>query len=271
MMARPRIKGGDSTGEQELRAFLEETVKKWETDKPRTDYEVLLTAFALASHDATTTKKLSPAAKIALDKSWTLQKADGSWKWPKCDWPPLEHDDYYGVVFMALTAGIAPEEYAKTEQAQKALDGIREYLKKHEAPDLHHRATLLWASQKIDGLLNESQQKKIVEELLTKQRKDGGWSLPSLGTYQRRTGEVNSPDSPSDGYATGYVIYVLRQSGIETKHDAIQKGIAWLKTNQRESGRWFTRSLSHDKAHYITNVGSVFCALALAECGETGK
>lgn len=267
MMARPRIQGGDDTGEKELRRFLEDTVKKWETEKPRTDYEVLLTAFALASHDATTTKKLAPATKKALDKSWTLQKSDGHWNWPKCDWPPMEHDDYYGVVFMALAVGIAPEEYANSEAARTGLAKIRDYLKAHPAPDLHHRATLLWASTKVEKLLDKEEQRKIVEELLAKQREDGGWSLPALGEYERRDGTKNSPVAPSDGYATGYVIYVLRQAGVEAKSEAIQKGIAWLKKNQRESGRWYTRSLSNDKAHYITNAGSAFCVLALAECG----
>ena len=36
------------------------------------------------------------------------------------------------------------------------------------------------------------------------------------------------------------------------------KGVAWLKANQRESGRWYTRSLNNDKAHYITNAGTAF-------------
>jgi squalene-hopene/tetraprenyl-beta-curcumene cyclase len=44
------------------------------------------------------------------------------------------------------------------------------------------------------------------------------------------------------------------------------KGVKWLLANQRESGRWFTRSLSNDKAHYITNAGSAFAVLALAAC-----
>ena len=56
---------------------------------------------------------------------------------------------------------------------------------------------------------------------------------------------------------------------------AIQKAVKWLKSNQRESGRWFTRSLQVDRtntnAHLITNVGSVFCVLALHACGEALK
>ena len=47
----------------------------------------IATAFALAGNDATTTGKLHPLTKVALDRVWTIQKPDGSWKWPDCAWP----------------------------------------------------------------------------------------------------------------------------------------------------------------------------------------
>ena len=50
-------------------------------------------------------------------------------------------------------------------------------------------------------------------------------------------------------------------------HEAIRRGVAWLKVHQRVSGRWFTRSLNNDKAHYITHAGTGFAALALRACG----
>ena len=49
-------------------------------------------------------------------------------------------------------------------------------------------------------------------------------------------------------------------------HDKIQAGVAWLKANQRESGRWFTRSLSNDVHHYITHAGTAYAVLALRAC-----
>ena len=100
------------------------------------------------------------------------------------------------------------------------------------------------------------------------QRPDGGWSLPSLGDWKRRDGTPNDKDAPSDGYATGLVVYVLRQAGVPAEDEALRRGVAWLKTHQRASGRWFTRSLSNDKAHYITNAGTGFAVLALSACGR---
>jgi squalene-hopene/tetraprenyl-beta-curcumene cyclase len=48
-------------------------------------------------------------------------------------------------------------------------------------------------------------------------------------------------------------------------------GVKWLKANQRESGRWYTRSLNNDKAHYIANSGTAFCVLALNAAGAMGS
>ena len=75
MLARPKVKGGDPAPMKEVREFLEATVTKWEKQKPRADYEVVATAFALAGHDAATTGKLHPLTKTALDRMWTLQTA----------------------------------------------------------------------------------------------------------------------------------------------------------------------------------------------------
>ena len=58
----------------------------------------------------------------------------------------------------------------------------------------------------------------------------------------------------------------LRQAGVPASHDKLQQGTAWLKANQRLSGRWFTRSLSNDKAHYIANAGTGFALLAITAC-----
>ena len=51
---------------------------------------------------------------------------------------------------------------------------------------------------------------------------------------------------------TGLAVLVLREAGVPANDPRLQKGIQWLLANQRESGRWWTRSLNTDKAHYIT-------------------
>src|SRR5262245_3323433 len=173
MLARPKVSGGDPAPMIEVREFLATTVTKWEKQKPRTDYEVVATAFALAGNDAATTGRLHPLTKTALDKMWTIQKADGSWNWPDCDWPPLEHDQFYGVAFVAVALALAPDHYADTPAATDGLKKLRGYLKANPATELHHRATLLWASSKIDGLLSDEEKKSTVAELRKLQLPDG--------------------------------------------------------------------------------------------------
>src|SRR5262249_61102158 len=87
-----------------------------------------------ASNDAGTRGKLQPITRKALDQMWKRQRDDGSWDWEKCDWPPLEYDDYYGVVFAALGVGLAPEKYAETERAKAGLEKVWAYLMKKASP-----------------------------------------------------------------------------------------------------------------------------------------
>jgi squalene-hopene/tetraprenyl-beta-curcumene cyclase len=42
--------------------------------------------------------------------------------------------------------------------------------------------------------------------------------------------------------------------------------VKWLKANQRESGRWFTRSVNADRAYYLANAGTAYAVLALKAC-----
>jgi squalene-hopene/tetraprenyl-beta-curcumene cyclase len=269
LMARPAVADGAVTGMDLVRKFFEQEVERWEGGaKPRSDAEVVAIASALAVNDARTTGKLHPLTRKALDRMWTRQQADGAWNWLKCTWPPLEHDDYFGAVLAAVGTGQAPDAYASTDAAKKGLDKLRDYFRKTPAPTLHHRAWLAWASTKVDGLLAADERDKVVKDLLSLQKADGGWSLASLGDWKGFDGRDNNKAAPSDGYGTGLVVFVLRQVGLPADRDEVRKGAAWLKANQRASGRWFTQSLNTDRAHYITHAGTAFAVLALKACEE---
>ena len=267
LMARPLLKG--DTGWTEVKKFLDDDVTSWSKGgKPRGDAYVVATAAALVFTDAHTTRKLGNTTKQALTKMWAVQRKTGDWSWLKCDWPPLEHDDYYGAVLAAVTVATAPDKYADSAEAKAGLEKLRAYLVKTPAPDLHHKAHLLWASMTLPGLMTADDQKQTIAELKNLQRKDGGWCLPSLGQYKRRDAKKtpNDTDAESDGYATGLMVYVLRQASVGMDDPAVKNGVAWLKANQRESGRWYTRSLNNDRDHYITNAGTAFAVLALNAC-----
>lgn len=265
LMARPSI-SADVQAHREVRAFAEELVtERWQKEGPRWNAEVVATGAFLAMNDGATTGKLHPVTRQALDRMWTLQRADGGWDWLKCDWPPMESDDHYGATLAALGVGLAPEGYAQTEAAQAGLTKLRAYFKTNPAPTLHHSAMLLWASKHVPDLMDPADIQACVDSLAALQRPDGGWALASLGNWVR---DDKSPQdiTTSDGYGTGFVTYVLRQAGIPADDERLKRAAAWLKGHQRASGRWFTRSLHADSQHFISHAGTAFALMALAAC-----
>jgi squalene-hopene/tetraprenyl-beta-curcumene cyclase len=274
LVARPVLKESPTPVMAEVRHFFEERVAHWDDEekeaKPRWDAEVISTATALAFNDVATSRTLHPLTRKALDRMWMLQKPGGGFDWLKCDWPPLEYDDYYGALVAALGAGNAPDDYAKTPIAREGLKRLRAYFSKTPAPNLHHQTMLLWATTRLDGLMTDDQKEATKSQLRKLQRPDGGWNLPSLGSWKRRDGTPNDPQADSDGYATGLIVFVLRQAGVPATDQALQRGVVWLLSHQRASGRWFTRSLNDDKEHYISHAGSAFAVLALRACRARG-
>ena len=230
--------------------------------------EAVMAASVLAQNDALTTGKLHPTTRKAMDRMWSMQREDGGFDWLKSNQPPSEVDDHYGVTVAAIGVGVAPDGYAETPAAKAGLDKIREYFKNNPPANLHQRAMLLLASLEVAGIMTEAERQQLVQELFALQKPDGGWALVTLGNWERSDGKLQDRES-SDGYGTGFAVYVLRRTGVPANEPRIQQGIGWLKAHQRLSGRWFTRSLWKDQKHYLTHAGTAYAILALAICGET--
>jgi squalene-hopene/tetraprenyl-beta-curcumene cyclase len=231
--------------------------------------ETVLTAAVLAQHDAATPRKLLPLTRKALDRIWDLQRDDGGWNWVKKNTPPSEIDDHFGVTMAAIAVGTAPDRYADTPQARKGLDGIRHYLREHPPATMHQRGMLLLAAGCVEGLLAGEQLTQSVADLFALQRPDGGWAMASLGDWKRVDG-APLDRTVSDGYGTGFAVYVLRRGGrIAADDPRLHKGLLWLETHQRVSGCWFTRS-PYKNDELSTYTGTAYAVLALDACGKTG-
>ncbi len=269
LMARPSLKS-ISPPSQEVRKFFESMVEeRWESQGPRWDAEVVVTASLLAANDRLTTGKLNPVTRKAFKRMWGLQRKDGGWDWLECGWPPMESDAHYGVTLAALGVGMAPGGYASSDEAKAGVEGIRRYLLKNPPPSLHHRAMLLWASTRLGGLMEKKDKASAISALSALQRPDGGWAMASLlegWDGHKRKDDKKQELEKSDGYGTGFVTYVLRQGGVPARDDRLKRAIAWLKTNQRESGRWFTRSPTRDSTHFNSNAGTAFAVMAISAC-----
>jgi hypothetical protein len=82
----------------------------------------------------------------------------------------------------------------------------------------------------------------------------------------------NKPDADhpgSDAYMTALAIVLLREAGVPAADEQIQRGIAWLKSRQRQSGRWWMESLTFpgdNRKHFTTYIAQALRALHL--CGK---
>ena len=230
--------------------------------------EAVMVASILAQNDAATSGKLHPVTRKALDRIWMAQREDGGWTWLDDNEPPSEIDDHYGVTMAALGVGIAPDNYRDTTAAKKGLENIRRYFRNNPPVNMHHRSMKMLASLHVDGIMTSAERQEVIKNLFALQKSDGGWGLATLGNWKRSDSKEQNYES-SDGYGTGFTIYVLRRAGVSAEDPRIQKGITWLKMNQRASGRWFTRSMKQDSKHYITHSGTAYAILALVACDKT--
>jgi squalene-hopene/tetraprenyl-beta-curcumene cyclase len=251
--------------------------------------EAVLMAFILANNDAQT-GKLSDDARTAFDNLWALQQTTGdnkgAWLWQLFDLNPWEGkiSPYYGATLAAIAVGTAPENYRSTPEIQNNLKMLRDYLgREYAAQPTINRVTLLWASAKFPGLLSPGRQKTIIDEVLSKQQADGGWSLfplartwrdwgPSslLGRWKRGDGTLQ--ELGSDGLATGLIVFVLPQAGVPRDNIQLKQGRAWLVRNQNKpEGLWLASSLnkrrepSSNVGRFMSDAATAFAVLALTE------
>jgi len=115
MAARPALKT-TLPGSGEVRSFYEDYRKvRWQKKGPTEaqGFWPIVVGTGLTLNDIQTTGELSDVSREVLDIMWSVQREDGGWKWPHCDYAPLEIDDHFGVTLAILTVGMAPGGYAE--------------------------------------------------------------------------------------------------------------------------------------------------------------
>ncbi len=268
LMARPLL-GGDHLAWDEVRA----AVSSFATDRvarhPRDAAFIAgSTAAGLAVGDALSGRTLQPDTRQLLDYMWASQGTDGTWVVPQRGMLPfLERDPRYLAYLVALGVGYAPHSYDAEPSVKAGLGRLRRFMREHMPNNVHDQTMLLWASVRTPDLLTPEEQASFIRSLLVLQKPDGGWTLPSLGTWPRHDGVPNDPQGDSDGYATSLAALVLCQSGYGLKDRPIRRAVTWIRTHQRVSGRWYTRSLYSDKfQNYLSNMGTAYAVMALKSC-----
>tara|TARA_R110002111_G_scaffold168038_1_gene233766 strand:- start:23667 stop:24824 length:1158 start_codon:yes stop_codon:yes gene_type:complete len=245
--------------------------------------QVAYIAAGLAEWDQHVNKKVSPETEEALRFMLSLQAQDGSWGNLDC-WPPFESSNFQGATVAARALSSAPGwlENLKEENLQAGVDRLKAYLQKTEPAHDYGRLILLWTAARYPDLISADKQQALIEMVRKHQLPDGGWSIRTFaapeawgrGNRAEKLREEPEYDQTangwknlaSDGHQTGLAIIVLRESGVPANDPQIQKGIEWMLTHQRESGRWWTRSLNTDRWHFITYSGTFYPLVALKKC-----
>ncbi len=234
-------------------------------------------AGGLARWDAHVSHQLSSETEAALRFMFELQSEDGSWSNDHC-WPPFESSAYQGATVAARAAAAAPGwlESLRDKSLLVPVQKMKTYLQQTRPPHDYARLLLLWVATRIPDLVDEQRRRELMEMIWKHQHPDGGWSLRDFATpdtwgdgsrAKKLRDEPEFQNPASDGHQTGLAVIVLRDAGVPAHDPRIQRAIRWLLSNQRQSGRWWTRSLNTDKWHFITYSGTCYPLLALAKSG----
>ncbi len=173
------------------------------------------------------------------------------------------------------------------------IERMKNLLRQHQPINDYERALQLQLANLMPELVSKEDREAAIAMLWQKQQPDGGWSTRRMSDVLKWRLEVhpaterqpwkeamdptvvalirNLPDAAnpeSDPYMTAFAIVLLRESGVPASDPRIQRGIAWLKENQRVSGRWWMNSLYRGNYNYITYISTAQVLRALALCDE---
>jgi squalene-hopene/tetraprenyl-beta-curcumene cyclase len=173
------------------------------------------------------------------------------------------------------------------------VERIKKFLREHPPLNDYELALKLQLANLAPDLVSKEEREAAIAMLWKKQLPDGGWSTRRMSDLLKWRVEVhppterqpwkeamdptvvkliqNLPDAAnpgSDPYMTAFAVVLLRESGVPASDKRIQNGVAWLKENQRASGRWWMYSLYRGNYNYITYISTAQALRALALCDE---
>lgn len=279
LLIRPQLTKSFGPPTEEVRSFFVEQLAEMQEEDDETlrdgtnPAQLIYLAAGLAQWDTCVSHEASPETLAALKLMLQVQEDDGTWHSLDC-WPPFESSVYQEATMaaMALSASSAGQQLLSDEEASVKIERLRTWLRETEPPHDYGRVLRLWTSTQFADILSDEGRQRILDMVREKQREDGGWSLRDFAEpeqwgggnrAERLRAEVEEGTIASDGHMTGLALIVLQLADSSGSAEAVERGVRWLKENQRESGRWWTRSLNTDDWHFITFSGTAYPMLAL--------
>jgi squalene-hopene/tetraprenyl-beta-curcumene cyclase len=236
----------------------------------------------LAEWDRHITGKLSEATRRSLRDMFERQSESGAFvSHGEVEIPHITTDFELSLqAARAITAAPGWLAELKDETLLARVEKLKQWLRTAPPRNDFDRVLKLQLAHYLPDLVAPADRDAALALLASKQHADGGWStrdMSPIGDWHYEMSAkvldlINSlPDArnpKSDAYMTALAIVLMRQSGISASDERIQRGLAWLKREQRASGRWWMHSLYRGNYHYITYIATIEAMKALDLCGE---
>ena len=260
---------------------IKEVERKGHRYYPRSYYAVWRSA-GLAEWDKHVTGELSDATRRSLEDLFERQSVNGSFvTYGEVEVPHIT-TDFELTLQVARAVAVAPgwQESLEDGELLAKVTRMKAYLRNAEPKNDFDRVLRLQLAHYMPELVSAEQRQEAIELLWSKQHSDGGWSTRDMSqlddwhytiSSRVRTLVEGLPDAEkpeSDAYMTAFAIVLLRQGGVPSADPRIQHGVAWLKREQRESGRWWMHSLYRGNYHFTTYIATCQALKALALCDE---
>jgi hypothetical protein len=148
------------------------------------------------------------------------QREDGSWEF-FLSRPPVNENQATDTawIIMALQGETGPE----AESHRASLEKGMTWLAGAEPRD-HYQVKVLNLLVAIRAGKPRDTLQPRIDELFARQRPDGGWS--------------QTPETMSDAFATGEILYVLSLAGYTAERSEIKRAIDFLVATQKPDGSW---------------------------------
>jgi hypothetical protein len=219
----------------------------------------LYTTWALASSGSPSSWNTDALIFYLLAK----QRPEGNWRHVAASRAPIQDGDVSrtALAIRALTAyGIPGRKAEIDERIKRAATWLSMQTPLSTEDRVMQLLGLKWAYPTIRP------RDTLMRDLIAQQRPDGGWA--------------QTPYLPSDAYATGQVLYTLREVGVVSSDAALRRGVEYLVKTQRDDGSWYVKSRAmkiqpyfesgfpygHDQ--WISSAATAWAAMGLGRAGS---
>jgi len=212
-------------------------------------------SFALASSNEPASWNSDVFVRYLISK----QRSEGNWHVIGASRAPIQDGDLSRTALSIRTLssyGIPARKTEIDERISRAANWLAAQAPVSTEDRVMQLLGLKWADK--HSPLREDRKK----ELLALQRSDGGWA--------------QTPNLNSDAYATGEVLFTLREMGVPSSDAVVRKGVEFLLKTQRADGSWYVPSRAmkiqpyfqsgfpYDHHQWISSAATAWAAMGLA-------